>query len=451
MENIRLQAVAGVFYEKEQNALTNTIEQFKQNSIVNYEYKTRAVIVPHAGYAYSGQLAYDGLKCLEDCQNIIIFAPAHKVAFSGLALSGANYWQTPLGDIEININIVQEIEREFGAKIFNEAHREEHAIEVQLPLLKTLQPNAKIIPILVGKASADLVFKIIQYFYSNPDVGFVISSDLSHFMKEKEAKEVDTITAQMIETSNILGFNSNQACGVIPIRGLTSFTSQNNYSLIRIGMTNSANAGADKSRVVGYGAWMLYEGKKNEFIKKYYSSIVKKLCKHSIQSRYPKHFPNNEILMTEIPPVLFELGASFVTLEIDRNLKGCIGSVIAHRPLYEDLIANAQHAAFEDPRFEPVKENEIDKLEISISLLSIPEKMEFKDESDLLSKITPFVDGIIIKDGYHQAVYLPSVWEQIPNKVEFLNSLKLKAGLSAEHFSKTFEVYKFYSEYITDL
>ena len=148
-------------------------------------------------------------------------------------------------------------------------------------------------------------------------------------------------------------------------------------------------------------------------------------------------------------PVVFEQkGACFVTLEKQGQLRGCIGSILAHRPLIEDLITNARNSAFSDPRFTPVRKEELSELAIAVSLLSEPQKMSFSSEEDLLSQIKPYEDGIIIKDGYNQAVYLPSVWEQLPDKREFLMSLKMKAGMSAEHFSKTFEASSFHCEYI---
>lgn len=129
-------------------------------------------------------------------------------------------------------------------------------------------------------------------------------------------------------------------------------------------------------------------------------------------------------------------------------LRGCIGSIIPHRTLIEDIVINAQHAAFKDYRFNPVTKEEIPELQIAVSLLSLPKQMSFKDEEDLLGQIQPFKDGIIIRDGNYQSVYLPSVWEQLPDKKEFLRSLKVKAGLKPEHFSNTFEAYRFETVYI---
>ena len=129
-------------------------------------------------------------------------------------------------------------------------------------------------------------------------------------------------------------------------------------------------------------------------------------------------------------------------------MRGCIGSIIAQRSLIEDLIINSQNAAFRDPRFKPVEKEEVPELDIAVSLLSTPKLMKFDSEQDLLDKIVPFKDGIIIRDGNYQAVYLPSVWEQLPDKKEFLNSLKVKAGLPRNYFSETFEAYRFETDYI---
>ncbi|MFQ8625910.1 MAG: AmmeMemoRadiSam system protein A [Candidatus Gastranaerophilaceae bacterium] len=174
-------------------------------------------------------------------------------------------------------------------------------------------------------------------------------------------------------------------------------------------MTNSAKVTGDSSRVVGYGSWFLYEGNKNEYIKKYYSDTVLKICKDSILSG----FQLGEITPKDYPCVLEETGASFVTLELAGILRGCIGSVIAHKPLVKDLIKNAHAAAFSDPRFNPLTIDEYNKISISVSLLSKPKRIEFRDEEDLLNKLVPYEDGLIIRDGNYQAVFLPIVWEQL--------------------------------------
>ena len=131
-------------------------------------------------------------------------------------------------------------------------------------------------------------------------------------------------------------------------------------------------------------------------------------------------------------PWLGEMGAVFVTLNKRGQLRGCIGSIVAHRALLDDLILNAKAAAFNDPRFPPLQEEELASLEIEISLLTTPQPLGYSDVEDLKSKIRPGIDGVILQQGAHQATYLPSVWEQLPEFEAFFGTLCQKAGLRAD-------------------
>ncbi len=445
IEKVKEPSVAGAFYSADKTALTNQINEFKKNSRNMYKTPTRAVIVPHAGLIYSGRLAYEGICQLDkNIKNIFIFAPAHRVGFEGLALTSYDAWKTPLGEIKINRTITNELKDKFGCKVHDDALAPEHAIEVEIPFIQTEFSDVKIIPVLMGKVSPEKVQKIIAHYYPNPENGFVISSDLSHYLPDETAKRVDNYTAFHIETCDPSNFTHELACGATGILGLMQFAADKDYSLIRIDMSNSGSATFDRERVVGYGTWFLYEGETNKFIKENYSEIVLDLCKKAIKD---KRFDASDIAY---PQVFSEMGASFVTLEKNGRLRGCIGSVVAHRPLIQDIITNAKNSAYGDPRFNPVEKSEIKDLKIAVSILSAPKQMKFKDEEDLLNQIRKDVDGIIIKDGNYQAVYLPSVWEQLPDKREFLNTLKVKAGMSPNHFSKTFEAYRFETEYIKE-
>ncbi len=444
MNKIKSPSVAGMFYTNNASELNKQIENFAQKSKNNYEYKTRSVIVPHAGLIYSGQLAYDGISALENnLKTLFIFAPAHKIWFEGLALTSYDEWQTPLGNVKVNKEICIQLEKNFGAKINDKALENEHSIEIQLPLIQKIFKDVEIVPVLAGGEKYGKIKDIIKFYWENKEIGFIISSDLSHFLDDAKARKIDRVTAQMIENKEIQNFHQEQACGSVGIMGLVDFAKEKNFSLIRMGLINSAAATGDTNKVVGYGSWFLYEGEKNEFLKKYYSDFIIDIAQKSILS----HF--EEVSLESMPADVFnQFGACFVTLEKNGALRGCIGSILAQRPLIEDLIENAQNAAFSDPRFKPVTEQEIEELSIAVSLLSEPEKMHFKDEEDLLQQIKPYKDGIIIKDGRYQAVYLPSVWKELSDKKQFLNSLKMKAGLSPDHFSKTFEVYRFNCGYI---
>ena len=430
-------AVAGIFYPDSPDELQILFKNWDKNLKFNTDYISRLVIAPHAGYIYSGECAFNALKHIR-AKNIFIFCPAHKEYVETAVKCTYDAFQTPLGTVMTNQDILSNL----VLKVQNAPYTQEHAIEAQLPILQYfLNDNFSIIPIITGAGAKEEVFKIISEYWEDKDCAFVISSDLSHYLTDDKAKEVDNLAAQMIEANNSLSFHGSQACGSASICAALDFAAKNNFSFIRQKMLNSSAATGNKSRVVGYGSWLLYEGEKNNYIAKYYGDILKKIAYQSIKNKA-------KIRISDYPEVLNTYGASFVTLNKNSNLRGCIGSPVAHRALILDLIYNAYAAAYRDPRFKPLLDNELDEIEIKISLLSEPIEIDFVDEEDLLDKITPYKDGIIIKDGIYRALYLPSVWEQLVSKKIFLNSLKEKAGLSADYFSKNLKAFKFHSEYI---
>lgn len=409
MDRTKSSSVAGMFYPVDKNELLDMLKSFEKNNKKDYCVASRAILVPHAGYFYSGQLASEGFSYLaKNVKTIFIIAPSHYVAVEKPVLSSYEYWQTPLGEISINQQINDELVQKFDCQYYDEAYQKEHAVEVQVPFIQYFYEDVKIVPLLVNYSSCNTLAEIISYYYFSEETAFVISSDLSHFHTDEEAKKIDNITADMIETIGVANMNPQQACGSAGICALYNFAHSNNFSLIRVGMTNSAAVTGEKSRVVGYGSWLLYEGEKLEFIKKYFSDFILTFCKQSIVAGLDKKKLTRE---EAIPEVFNELGAAFVTLQKNGRLRGCIGSIVAHQPLIVDLAQHAYDAAFNDNRFSPLEKGELSEISISVSLLSSPKKLNFKDEADLLSQIVPFKDGLIIKDRRYQAVYLPSVWE----------------------------------------
>jgi AmmeMemoRadiSam system protein A len=145
----------------------------------------------------------------------------------------------------------------------------------------------------------------------------------------------------------------------------------------------------------------------------------------------------------DFPPPLREPRASFVTLHRQGRLRGCIGTLEAHRPLVEDVAANAYAAAFSDPRFPPLSREELADLAISISILSPPQELHFDSEEDLLAQLRPGVDGLILQEGARRGTYLPSVWSELPDRRRFLEHLKLKAGLPSEYWSDSLRVFRY--------
>lgn len=437
-------AVAGQFYPADENQLREQIKSYTEGIVKQCDYYSRAIIVPHAGYDYSGALAANGYQFLKkELDTIIIFAPAHRVYVENFAISTADDFETPLGNIEVNKAINDEV-KNFGCEENDEAFLNEHSIEVQLPFIKTYFENAKIVPIIVGGADQHKICEIINHYWNNEKIGFVISSDLSHFRPRTEAQRIDFVTADMIENNMNENLLPEQACGYKAVAGLVEFSKSKNFSLIRVGVTDSSEKTKDASSVVGYGSWFLAEEEKTNFLRTYFQEIIRKLAVLSIKSQ----LDNLNLKIENCPRALETRLASFVTLMEGGILRGCIGSIAPHQPLIVDVCQNARNAAFKDPRFTPVQANEFEKLQFSISLLTRPEQITFENEEDLIEKLQPEKDGVIIRDAGRQAVYLPEVWKQIPDKKEFLNSLKQKAGLTPEWFSDTFEAYRFRAELV---
>lgn len=437
-------AVAGQFYPADENQLREQIKSYTEGIVKQCDYYSRAIIVPHAGYDYSGALAANGYQFLKkELDTIIIFAPAHRVYVENFAISTADDFETPLGNIEVNKAINDEV-KNFGCEENDEAFLNEHSIEVQLPFIKTYFENAKIVPIIVGGADQHKICEIINHYWDNEKIGFVISSDLSHFRPRTEAQRIDFVTADMIENNMNENLLPEQACGYKAVAGLVEFSKSKNFSLIRVGVTDSSEKTKDASSVVGYGSWFLAEEEKTNFLRTYFQEIIRKLAVLSIKSQ----LDNLNLKIENCPRALETRLASFVTLMEGGILRGCIGSIAPHQPLIVDVCQNARTAAFKDPRFTPVQANEFEKLQFSISLLTRPEQITFENEEDLIEKLQPEKDGVIIRDAGRQAVYLPEVWKQIPDKKEFLNSLKQKAGLTPEWFSDTFEAYRFRAELV---
>ncbi len=168
------------------------------------------------------------------------------------------------------------------------------------------------------------------------------------------------------------------------------------------------------------------------------------LARKTIEKRKKSNILSNEEI-AKLPEILKEKRGCFVTLNKNNNLRGCIGYILPIAPLFQAVIDNAYSAAFSDPRFPPVSENEVSNLHIEISVLTVPERVDYKDANDLLNKLAPQKDGLIIKKGLYSATFLPQVWEQLPGKEDFLGHLCMKAGLNPDEWKKgnlEIEIYK---------
>jgi AmmeMemoRadiSam system protein A len=160
------------------------------------------------------------------------------------------------------------------------------------------------------------------------------------------------------------------------------------------------------------------------------------LARHTIEEKLTGKKSTLKDFMKNLPSKFYEKRGTFVTLTINGMLRGCIGHIIPQESVVDGVKENALNAAFRDPRFSPLRREELNKIRIEVSILTTPEPLEYEDAKDLLSKLRPGIDGVIIKKGFHQATFLPQVWEQLPNKEEFLTHLCIKAGLDGDAWRK---------------
>ena len=264
MENIRPPAVAGMFYPANPGVLRDMIEQdLAQATTPAVASVPKVLIVPHAGYIYSGSIAASAFMLLEPYRQIIkrvvIIGPSHRVGFNGVAISSADEFDTPLGLIPIDKKAQAKLSEIAGVHILDEAHAAEHSLEVQLPFLQTMLDKFTIVPIVAGDADPQLIAKIIETLWGGPETLIVISSDLSHFHQYQTAQQLDQTTTQAILDLDVSVIDSQHACGCVGIRGLLTFAQRHPLEASVLDVRNSGDTAGSKDSVVGYGAYLFSE------------------------------------------------------------------------------------------------------------------------------------------------------------------------------------------------
>jgi len=441
MDGVRPPAVAGSFYPADPQILAADVRRLLAAVPDSDAPAPKALIAPHAGYIYSGPIAASAYARLSHASRaisrVVLMGPAHRVAFHGIGISTAQAFRTPLGDVPLDPQIAELLSLP-GVVALDEAHREEHSLEVHLPFLQTLLDRFTLLPLVAGMASDDLVADVLEAVWGGPETLIVISSDLSHYHDYQTATALDHATADAITRLDPAAFDHHGACGRTPLGGLLAVAKRRGLRIEPLDIRNSGDTAGPRDRVVGYGSWALYETPPAAL-----PQVLLGLARRAIESRLTDR---SDPLPIPDRPELREKGACFVTLRCDGHLRGCIGSPMAWRPLAEDVTENAVRAAFSDPRFPPVGADEMFRIRLSLSLLTPPEPMSFTGEADLLSQLRPGTDGLVIEDGGHHALFLPAVWDQLPDPIDFLGHLKAKAGLDSDHWSDTFRASRFTAE-----
>jgi len=259
--NTRPAAVAGTFYPADAITLAHELRTMLSDAEAP-ALRPKALIAPHAGYIYSGPIAASAYALLSPIAHqitrVILLGPTHHVAIRGLALPGADAFDTPLGRIEIDLEAAQKIALLPQVTVSPQAHTLEHSLEVQLPFMQTLLPDFKLLPLAVGAATPDQVAEVLEILWGGPETLIVVSTDLSHFLPYPVAQQMDSATAEAILNLQ-WPVSHEQACGGTPVNGLLLAANHHDLRPHLLDLRNSGDTAGDKSRVVGYGAFAFTE------------------------------------------------------------------------------------------------------------------------------------------------------------------------------------------------
>jgi AmmeMemoRadiSam system protein B len=258
---IRRAAVAGLFYPADPNELESTVEDLLTHCKVKHgSGRICALIVPHAGYVYSGPVAAEAFALLraehQHAGRVVIIGPAHRVWFRGIAVPSAGAFVTPFGNIPLDTAAISEIADLPSVVVDDEPHADEHALEVELPFLQTVLGSLRIVPVLVGWAAPREVAEVLSRLWDD-DTLIVASSDLSHYLRYENARRRDCATAEAIERLDETAIDFEDACGALPVRGLLIEAKRRGLSIERLDLRNSGDTAGDRNQVVGYGAWAI--------------------------------------------------------------------------------------------------------------------------------------------------------------------------------------------------
>ncbi|MDQ1314368.1 MAG: hypothetical protein QG662_477 [Pseudomonadota bacterium] len=452
MPTIRPAAVAGMFYPDNPVELKRTVAGLLASAgATEPASPPKALIVPHAGYIYSGSVAasaYALLGALRDrIRRVVLLGPTHRVYVHGLALPEADRFATPLGEVELDREAMQLLKDLPQVVRSAAAHQMEHSLEVQLPFLQTVLGDFRLLPLAVGEATAAEVAEVLEKLWGGDETLIVISSDLSHFLPDTLARQVDggTVEAILALDSHL---SHEQACGATPVNGLLLAARRHGLHPVALDVRNSSDTAGDPERVVGYAAFAFQPEDCPERDQSQEAdppdeagkgATLLKLARGEIGARLGYLAPSATDANWLAKPDanwLAEPGASFVTLTRQGELRGCIGTLEAHRPLGMDVRENAAAAAFHDPRFMPVSRAEFDEIRVEVSLLSPSEALAEKDEASVLAALRPNIDGVVFEYGHYRSTFLPQVWEQLPDPAEFMAHLKRKAGLPMDFWAE---------------
>lgn len=444
---------AGRFYTDKPAELKIQLQQMFSKAVRKKADKTPlAIIVPHAGYVFSGEVAasaYNQVDPNRKFERIFIIGSSHTTSFSGASVYCSGNYETPLGIVKVDLELTKKLVADNNIlKCYPEAHQDEHSLEVQLPFLQYhLNTDFKIVPVILGTSTPETAKKLAAIFkpYLNEKNLFVISSDFSHYPEYNDARKVDQLTAEAIQTNkaskliaaldgndrkNISGL-ATSLCGWSSVLTLLDMTEQ--MPDMAVDLVQYKNSGdtayGDKDRVVGYYAISFSQSKaKNQPVEFSISSEDKKyLLKlaHETITEYIRKGTTPEVNPDKLSETVKTSCGAFVTITKNHILRGCIGRFDPEMPLWKVVQSMAIAAATQDHRFSPVQPDELNQIEVEISVLTPLKRIKSADEL-ILGK-----HGIYMKLGNSTGTFLPQVATSTGwSKEEFLgHCAEDKAGI----------------------
>jgi len=443
------------WYTADVNALNKQIEGFYQKAQVKPIDNVISLILPHAGYAYSGQTAVMGIKTTtKKYKRIVVIGPSHRIPMEEiLSLPRVTHYQTPLGQIPLDVEFINKLLKYSLFQNVPDAHEYEHSVQIELPLLQYSQKDFKLVPIVAGSCSLETIIKAGAILKSLVDAEtlLVASSDFVHYGRghgyvpftediPENIKQLDMGAYEYIAKLDSKGFleykykKGATICGYVPIAILLS-TLGEGVKAQMVNYTTSGELMGDFTNSVSYlsiafsGAWQncpeidpqANDGELADEDKKELLSLARKTMVYALRNR---RVPQASELGVTITDAMKKPRAAFVTLKKNSQLRGCIGDILPQRPLYKSVILNAINACVNDRRFPAVSEAECNDITIEISALTAPVPVASPDV------IRTGIDGVVLNKEGHSAVFLPQVApEQGWDVNQMLTRLSLKAGL----------------------
>ena len=451
--SVQAASVAGLFYPSGPEELAAGVDASLAKA-APVDIAPKAVIAPHAGHIYSGDIAGAAYSLLArrrgEIRRVVLLGPTHRMPVRGMALSPADAWETPFGSLPVDQGARDALARQPGVALAPEPFVGEHGLEVHLPFVQRALGDVEVVPILVGQPAQGQVSDVLDRLWGGPETAIIVSSDLSHYHDYETARAKDAETASGIERLQPEVCEGHRACGHFIIDGLLDQARRRDLRVTALDVRNSGDTRGGRDRVVGYGSFAFeyaHSARLDAAARRTLIDLAREVVRQAALhgGKAPKINIDGQL-----PRSLLAQRATFVTLNIGGRLRGCRGSMLAHQSLISDVANNAFQSGFGDPRFTPLSADELEQLEFHISILSTPRRIACDSEAALLGALRPDVDGIVLRDGDRRSLFLPSVWAQIPDPAAFIRQLKLKAGLPADHWSPTFEAYRFVTESFGD-